>query len=63
MVAAYQAGGLLGRGGAKMALVGGVEQMSCVPIGLTDAAAAREAAAAVSSPAGNPRAAVVNHPG
>lgn len=50
MAAAIQASGLVGRGGINMALVGGAEVMSRIPIGLTDDAAAIMLGVARSNP-------------
>ncbi len=56
MMGAVQAGGLLGKGGIDRVLVGGVEQMSRVPLAFTDEAAARLMALAQTNPAGLPEA-------
>jgi acetyl-CoA C-acetyltransferase/acetyl-CoA acyltransferase len=50
MMAAIQAGAMLGRGGAHLALVGGVETMSHVPIALHQAVADRIAGLAGKNP-------------
>ncbi len=50
MAATIQAAGMLGRGGTELALVGGVETMSHVPIGLTETAAQKIAFLALSDP-------------
>ena len=51
MAAAIQAGAMLGRGGAHLALVGGVETMSHVPIALHQAVSDRIAGLAAKAPA------------
>lgn len=56
MMGAIQAGGMLGKGGLDRIMVGGVEQMSRVPLAFTDDAAARLMALAQTNPAGLPEA-------
>lgn len=51
MTNAFLASGMLGRGGAHLALVGGVETMGRVPISLKDETAAEIAGLAMSAPA------------
>lgn len=51
MAGAMQAGGMLGRGGIDVALVGGVEQMGRTPVCLTDEASARLVALGNADPA------------
>lgn len=51
MAAALQAGAMLGRGGAHLALIGGVETMSHVPIALHQAVADKIAGLAAKNPA------------
>ena len=54
MMGAIQAAGLLGKGGLERILVGGVEQMSRVPLAFTDDAAARLMGLAQSDPSALP---------
>jgi len=56
MMGTIQAAGMLGRGGLDKILVGGVEQMSRVPLAFTDEAAARLMGLAQTNPAGLPEA-------
>lgn len=56
MMGAIQAAGMMGRGGIDLMMVGGVEQMSHIPIGFTTEASARLMALAMKDPASLPAA-------
>ncbi len=56
MMGAIQAAGMIGHGGISLMMVGGVEQMSNVPVGLTSEASVRLTTLAMTDPAAVPAA-------